>query len=161
MDRGMNKIAADIHEGIRNTLSILGHKIRKGNILLNEQYDETLPPVIAYSGELNQIWTNLIDNALDAMEINKKGTLTIRTEKDRQCVKVTITDDGPGIPDSIKANIFDPFFTTKEVGRGTGMGLETVQQLILKHKGTVKVTSVPGNTTFIVCFPFNSDTITN
>lgn len=161
MDRGAEKMATDIHHGIRNTLSILGHKFRKGNVSLDEKFDETLPSVMAYPGELNQVWTNLIDNALDSMEINKKGRITISTEKDHEFVKVIITDNGPGIPENIKSNIFDPFFTTKEVGKGTGMGLETVQRIILKHKGSVKVQSVPGKTDFTVCFPINSETITN
>jgi len=157
MDRGAEKMPTDIRTGIRNTLSILSHKFRKGNITLDERYDELLPPVMAYTGELNQVWTNLIDNALDSMEVNKKGRIIITTERDRDFVKVTINDDGPGIPGNILANIFDPFFTTKEVGKGTGMGLETVQRIVLKHKGSVKVQSVPGSTTFIVCFPIDSN----
>lgn len=159
MDRGAEKMSTDVHVGIRNTLTILGHKFRKGNVELDERFNEQLPPVMAYPGELNQVWTNLIDNALDSMEVNKSGKITITTEKDREFVKVTITDNGPGIPKNIAANIFDPFFTTKEVGKGTGMGLETVQRIILKHKGTVKVQSVPGNTTFTVCFPIDSNAV--
>jgi len=157
MDRGAEKILTNIHDGIQNTLSILGHKIRKGNIELEQNYNDTLPNIMAYTGELNQVWTNLIDNALDSMEINRKGKISINTEQDREFIKVTITDDGPGIPESIRQNIFDPFFTTKEVGKGTGMGLETVQRIILKHNGSVKVESQPGNTTFTVCFPINGN----
>ncbi|MBE9461927.1 sensor histidine kinase [Dyadobacter subterraneus] len=153
MDRGAEKSASDIHSGISNTLSILGHKLRAGNIELDEIYDRVLPPVMAYTGELNQVWTNLIDNALDSMQVNKKGKLTISTQKDREFVKIMITDNGPGIPETIRSNIFDPFFTTKDVGKGTGMGLETVQRIVLKHKGTVKVQSLPGETTFTVCLP--------
>ncbi|KGO86583.1 hypothetical protein Q765_10180 [Flavobacterium rivuli WB 3.3-2 = DSM 21788] len=155
MDRGAEKIITNIHDGIQNTLSILGHKIRKGNIQLEQNYDSTLPNIMAYTGELNQVWTNLIDNALDSMESNRKGKIIITTEKDREFIKVTITDDGPGIPENIRLNIFDPFFTTKEVGKGTGMGLETVQRIVLKHNGSVKVESVPGVTTFTLCFPVN------
>jgi signal transduction histidine kinase len=161
MDRGSDKMSSNVHDGIRNTLSILGHKIRKGNIVVDEHYDESLPPVMAFIGELNQVWTNLIDNALDAMEGNKKGKLSITTERDRDFVKITISDDGPGIPENIRSKIFDPFFTTKEVGKGTGMGLETVQRIILKHKGSVKVQSAPGNTTFIVCFPIDGNAVAN
>jgi signal transduction histidine kinase len=161
MDRGSEKMASNIHDGIRNTLSILGHKLRKGNVVLDERYDETLPLVIAYTGQLNQVWTNLIDNALNSMEINKKGKIIITTERDREFVKVTINDDGPGIPENIKSKIFDPFFTTKEVGKGTGMGLETVQRIILKHKGSIKVESIPGNTTFVICIPINSAITSN
>ena len=138
-----------------NTLTMLGYKIKKGNITLVEDYDETLPPVNALIGELNQVWTNLIDNALDAMEINGKGTLTIKTEKDNKFVQVFIIDDGPGISDEVKPRIFDPFFTTKEMGKGTGMGLEVVQRIVHQHNGSIKVRSVPGKTEFIVCFPID------
>src|SRR6202000_2172119 len=120
MDRGLDKQYADIHIGIRNTLTMLGYKLKKGNITLVEDFDLTLPPVKAMIGELNQVWTNLIDNALDAMEPNGKGTLTIKTEEDREFVQVFIIDNGPGIPEDIQSQIFDPFFTTKEMGKGTG-----------------------------------------
>ncbi len=155
MDRGSDKQCADIHIGIRNTLTMLGYKIKKGNITLIEDFDEKLPPVYAMIGELNQVWTNLIDNALDAMEINGKGTLTVKTEQDREFVHVFIIDDGPGIPDDIKSRIFDPFFTTKEMGKGTGLGLEVVQRIVHQHNGSIKVNSVPGKTEFVVCFPIN------
>jgi len=152
MDQGKGKDYTDIHEGLRNTLVILQHKIKKGNITVTEQYDDTLPKVKAMVGELNQVWTNLIDNALDAMEVNKKGQLTIHTRRDREFVEVTITDDGPGIPDEIKSQIFDPFFTTKEIGKGTGLGLDVVMRIVQQHRGSVKVNSRPGRTDFIVCF---------
>jgi signal transduction histidine kinase len=155
MDRGSDKQYADIHIGIRNTVKLLGYKFKKGNIALVENYDETLPPVKALIGELNQVWTNLIDNALDAMEANGKGTLTIKTEKERKFVQVSIIDDGPGVSDDIKSKIFDPFFTTKEMGKGTGMGLEVVQRIVHQHNGSIKVKSAPGHTEFIVCFPID------
>ena len=155
MDRGTDKQYADIHTGIGNTLTMLGYKIRHGNITLAEDFDEKLPPVKALIGELNQVWTNLIDNALDAMEINGKGTLTIITEKEQQFVQVTIMDDGPGIPPEELPMIFDPFFTTKDIGKGTGMGLEVVQRIVQQHNGTIKVKSKPGQTEFIVCFPID------
>jgi len=152
MDQGKGKEYTDIHEGLRNTLIILQHKIKKGNVMVTEQYDDTLPKVKAMVGELNQVWTNLIDNALDAMEINGKGQLTIHTRRDREFVEVTITDDGPGISDEIKSQIFDPFFTTKEIGKGTGLGLDVVMRIVQQHRGSVKVNSRPGRTDFIVCF---------
>jgi signal transduction histidine kinase len=155
MGRGMAKEYADIHIGIRNTLIMLGYKIKKGNITLVEEFDETLPPVKAMIGELNQVWTNLIDNALDAMEPNSQGTLTIKTERDRQFVQVSVSDDGPGIPADIKPKIFDPFFSTKEMGKGTGMGLEVVKRIVHQHSGSIKVQSEPGKTEFIVCFPID------
>jgi signal transduction histidine kinase len=155
MDQGQDKQFADIHIGIWNTLKMLLYKIKKGNITMVKEFDKTLPPVKAMIGELNQVWTNLIDNALDAMEPNGRGTLTIRTERDREFVQVSIIDDGPGIPEEIRSRIFDPFFTTKELGKGTGMGLETVQRIVNQHRGSIKVQSTPGHTAFIVCFPIN------
>jgi signal transduction histidine kinase len=155
MDRGADKQYADIHIGIGNTLTMLGYKLRKSNITLTEDFDKTLPPVKALIGELNQVWTNLIDNALDAMEPNCKGVLTIKTERDKNFVQVTIMDNGPGIPDDLKSRIFDPFFTTKEMGKGTGMGLEVVQRIVNQHNGSIKVKSKPGQTEFIVCFPID------
>jgi signal transduction histidine kinase len=155
MDRASDKQEADIHTGLRNTLTMLGYKLRKGNIELVEDYDTALPKVKAMIGELNQVWTNLIDNALDAMEVNKKGVLTIKTERDKEFVRVLIIDNGPGIPDEIKPSIFDPFFTTKDPGKGTGLGLDVVSRIVQQHKGSIKVKSEPGHTAFEVCFPIN------
>jgi signal transduction histidine kinase len=155
MDRGNDKEYTDIHSGIRNTLTMLMHRIRKGNVEIAEEYDTTLPRVKAFVGELNQVWTNLIDNALDAMELNKKGILRIRTERDREFVKVLVTDNGPGIPEDVRSKIFDPFFTTKEIGKGTGLGLDVVTRIVKQHNGSIKVKSVPGETTFVVCFPID------
>ena len=155
MDQGKGKEATDIHSGIRNTLTMLQYRLRKGNITLVEEFDEGLPPVFALVGELNQVWTNLIDNALDAMEPSGKGQLTIRTERDHDSVKVSVIDNGPGIPADIQSRIFDPFFTTKDIGKGTGLGLDVVMQIVRQHQGSVKVQSEPGRTAFIVCFPIN------
>ncbi|MGZ3751282.1 MAG: ATP-binding protein [Mucilaginibacter sp.] len=155
MDQGQDKQYADIRIGIKNTLQMLIYKIKKGNITMVKEFDETLPPVKALIGELNQVWTNLIDNALDAMEANGKGTLTIKTERDREFVKISIIDDGPGIPEEIQSRIFEPFFTTKEMGKGTGLGLEVVNRIVLQHNGSIKVNSVPGRTAFVVCFPID------
>ena len=156
MDRAQDKQFADIHAGIRNTLTMLGYKIRKNNIIVHEEYDETLPPVKGLIGELNQVWTNLIDNAIDAMEVNQKGILTIKTEKDGAFVQTSFINDGPEIPPEIISSIFDPFFTTKPMGKGTGMGLEVVQRIIHQHNGSVKVKSGLGHTEFIVCFPLDN-----
>lgn len=155
MDQGQEKQYADIRIGIKNTFQMLIYKIKKGNISVVKEFDETLPPVKAQIGELNQVWTNLIDNALDAMESSGKGTLTIKTERDREFVQVSIIDDGPGIPEEIQSRIFDPFFTTKEMGKGTGMGLEVVQRIVRQHNGSIKVISEPGRTEFRVCFPID------
>lgn len=155
MDRGHDKEYTDVHSGIRNTLTMLTHKLRKGNVEVVEHYNTSLPLVKAYVGELNQVWTNLMDNALDAMEVNKKGTLEIKTERDKEFVKVSVIDNGPGIPADIKSRIFDPFFTTKEIGKGTGLGLDVVMRIVNQHKGSIKLNSVPGRTEFIVCFPID------
>ena len=156
MDQGKGKELTDIHTGIDNTLTMLGYKLKKGNIEVVREFDLQLPKIMALVGELNQVWTNLIDNALDAMQDVGRGRLTIRTEKDHEFVKVSIIDNGPGIPDEIKTRIFDPFFTTKDIGKGTGMGLDVVSRIVNQHHGSVKVTSEPGLTEFIVCFPMLS-----
>jgi signal transduction histidine kinase len=157
MDQGHDKQFADIHSGIRNTLNMLQYKIRKGNVEVGQHFDTSLPPVKAMIGELNQVWTNLIDNALDAMEASGKGVLEIRTVRDRADVQVSVIDNGPGIPDNIRSSIFDPFFTTKEIGKGTGMGLDVVTRIVGQHRGSIKVSSVPGRTEFLVCFPINGE----
>jgi signal transduction histidine kinase len=154
MDQGKGKELIDVHTGIENTLTMLQYKLRKGNIEVVREFDGQLPKVMALVGELNQVWTNLIDNALDAMEAVGRGRLTIRTEKDDEFVKVSIIDNGPGIPEEIRSRIFDPFFTTKDIGKGTGMGLDVVSRIVNQHHGSVKVSSEPGNTVFIICFPF-------
>ncbi|MFD0765706.1 ATP-binding protein [Mucilaginibacter lutimaris] len=157
MDRDTDKQPLDIHAGIRNTLTMLNYKLRKGNIEVVENFDLKLPLVKALAGELNQVWTNMIDNAIDAMEENGKGVLTISTKLDRDFVCVYIKDDGVGIPEDVQSQVFDPFFTTKDMGKGTGLGLDVVTRIIRQHNGTVKVASVPGNTEFTVCFPLNDN----
>ncbi len=156
MDKETDKQMIDIHTGIRNTLTMLNYKLKKAGISVHENFDATIPKVKAFPGELNQIWTNLIDNAIDAMEINKNGNLDIRTIHDNRFVKVYIRDDGSGIPDDVKDKIFNPFFTTKEMGKGTGLGLDVVSRIIRQHNGSVKVKSEPGATEFEVCFPMNN-----
>ena len=155
MDQGKGKELTDIRDGIRNTLTMLHYKFKKGNVQLTEEYDETLPRICAMVGELNQVWTNLIDNALDAMEPAGRGQLTIRTEMERDWAKTAIIDNGPGIPAEIQTRIFDPFFTTKDIGKGTGLGLDVVSRIVGQHHGSIRVRSKPGETIFIVCFPIN------
>jgi signal transduction histidine kinase len=155
MDQGKGKELIDIHTGIENTLTMLNHKLKKGNTEVIREFDYQLPKIMALVGELNQVWTNLIDNALDAMEAVGRGRLTIRTEKDHEFLKVSIIDNGPGIPEEIKSRIFDPFFTTKDIGKGTGMGLDVVSRIVVgQHHGFVRAESEPGHTVFTVCFPF-------
>ncbi len=153
MDKDADRQMVNIHTGIRNTLTMLNYKMRKGNISVIENYDETIPAIKAFPGELNQVWTNIIDNAIDAMEVNHKGNLTITSKHDARFVKVYIKDDGPGIPADIQQNIFAPFFTTKEMGKGSGLGLDVVSRIMLQHNGEVKVKSAPGSTEFEVCLP--------
>lgn len=140
----------DVREGLDNTLAIFGHRLRKG-VRLERDYDPALPKISAYGSELNQLWTNLIDNALDAM--GSSGTLRVRAMREGEGVLVEIGDSGPGIPPELQARIFDPFFTTKEVGRGTGLGLETVRRIVEHHKGSIRVESQPGDTRFQVRLP--------
>jgi signal transduction histidine kinase len=154
MDQGKGKERIDIHSGITSTLKIMQYKLKKANVEVVEEFDPELPKVLALVGELNQVWTNLIDNAVDAMESKGKGKLVIRTELDHGFAKVSVIDDGPGIPEEIRSRIFDPFFTTKEIGKGTGLGLDVVQRIVTgQHHGSVKCTSIPGHTEFIVCLP--------
>ena len=155
MDKASDKQIIDIHTGIRNTLTMLNYKLKNANVTVIENYDETIPKVKVFPGELNQVWTNLIDNAVDAMAANKKGNLEIRTAHDSRFVKVYVKDDGPGIEKDIQDKIFDPFFTTKEMGKGTGLGLEVVNRIIRQHNGSVKVNSQRGHTEFEVCLPVN------
>jgi len=140
----------DIHHGIESTLTILGHKLKSGVTVVRD-YAPNLPHICAYGGELNQVWTNLIDNAIDAM--NGKGELRIHTQQVLDRVLVEICDNGPGIPPEIQARIFDPFFTTKGVGQGTGLGLDTACRIAHKHHGDIRVESKPGDTRFQVDLP--------
>lgn len=140
----------DIVHGIENTLTILDHKLRKG-ITVQRQFAPDLPRVTANGSELNQVWTNLIDNAADAMK--GKGVLTIRAMRDADTVAVEIGDNGPGIPEDLQSHIFEQFFTTKPVGQGTGLGLDAARRIVRKLNGTVSFTSVPGDTRFQVRIP--------
>ena len=155
MDRGSDKELVDIHSGIRNTLVMLNYKIKKAGVTLIEEYDESLPPINAMVGELNQVWTNLIDNATDALESQPDPKLTIHTYREKEFVKVAITDNGPGVPPEIRSRIFDPFFTTKSIGKGTGLGLDVVSRIVKQHHGSITLMSEPGKTEFLVCFPIN------
>jgi signal transduction histidine kinase len=141
----------DIHNGIESTLTILAFKLRKKSIQVITEFDRTLPKICAYGAELNQVWTNLIVNAVEAMP--EGGELRIKTWGERMDIWVEVRDSGSGIPDPIQARIFEPFFTTKGVGEGTGLGLDTVQRIVRKHRGEVKVESKPGDTRFVVRLP--------
>jgi signal transduction histidine kinase len=140
----------DVHQGIENTLTMLKFRLKKG-VTVRREYDKTLPQIFAHGSELNQVWTNLIDNAIDAM--GGKGELRIRTSLELDRVLVEIIDNGPGIPEEVKAHMFEPFFTTKEVGEGTGLGLDTVYRIVQSHHGEVRFESKPGMTDFQVRLP--------
>ncbi len=154
MDQAPEKERTDIHPGIRNTLTMLNHKLKKNKILVTENFQPDLPKAAIFVSEMNQVWTNLLDNAIDAMEGQAEARLEIKTRKDREFIVVQIIDNGPGIPKAIQDKIFDPFFTTKAIGKGTGLGLEVVRQIVNQHKGKVEVLSEPGRTEFIICFPY-------
>jgi len=140
----------DIKKGLENTLAIMGHKLKKG-IVVKRDYHATPLLVNSYGSELNQVWTNIIDNAIDAM--HGQGELRIKTCADQDTVLVEIGDSGPGIPPEIRSRIFEPFFTTKGVGEGTGLGLDTTLRIVRKHHGSINVVSKPGDTRFQVRLP--------
>jgi len=146
-------LSVDIHEGLDNTLVIMRSKLKPG-VTVHREYAKDLPTIQAYGSELNQVWTNLIDNAIDAM--NGQGEITLRTSFDDQWISVEVEDQGQGIPEHILPHIFDPFYTTKPVGQGTGLGLNISYNIIVhKHKGQIEVSSQPGKTIFIVRLPRN------
>jgi signal transduction histidine kinase len=142
----------DIHEGLDATLTMLGHKLGD-DIEIVREYDRSVPRISAYPAELNQVWTNLIDNAADAM--GEHGKLTVRTRPERDDrLMVEIGDTGPGVPDEIRGRVFEPFFTTKDVGKGTGLGLDIAWQIVVgRHNGEMRLESEPGNTRFQVILP--------
>ncbi len=153
MDRG-DTVEVDVHEGLETTLVVLGHKLKASEIEIVRDYDRSLPKVTVRGSELNQVWTNLLDNAIDA--VGTRGTITLRTLREGPCLAVEISDDGPGIPTDVIDHVFDPFFTTKDVGKGTGLGLDAAHRIVtVRHDGAITVDSKPGATTFHVRLPLN------
>jgi signal transduction histidine kinase len=153
MDRAEYQ-SADVHELLRSTVMMFGEKFGKdGTVKLVKDMDKTLPELLCYPGDLNQVWTNIIDNAIQAMDGH--GTLTLRTMRENEdMIRVEICDDGPGIPEDIVGSIFNPFFTTKAFGEGTGLGLDLARRIVVeKHHGDLRVQSEPGHTKFIVLLP--------
>src|SRR5215472_41490 len=140
----------DIVKSLETTLTILNHKLKHG-VVVERDYQPVPLLVDSFGSELNQVWTNIIDNAIDAM--HGKGQLRVRTHRDDGCVVIEIGDNGSGIPPDVQPHIFEPFFTTKGVGEGTGLGLDTVQRIVKKHGGSIQVTSQPGDTRFQVFLP--------
>jgi signal transduction histidine kinase len=148
MDRG-GVVEADVHEGLETTLKVLGHKLKHKEIEIRREYDRTLPQLTIYGSELNQVWTNLLANAIDA--VGERGTITVRTRPDGECILVDIADTGPGIPPDIRSRVFEPFFTTKDVGSGTGLGLDTARRIVVeRHGGTMTFDTSEQGTTFHV-----------
>jgi signal transduction histidine kinase len=141
----------DVHKGIESTLLILKYKLKKKNIALTREYAEDLPRIKAYGSELNQVWTNLIVNAIEAM--SEGGKLKVRTKREPIDILVEIRDNGSGIPEDVKRRVFEPFFTTKPVGEGTGLGLDTVARIVRRHRGNIRFESKPGDTCFQVRLP--------
>jgi signal transduction histidine kinase len=141
----------DVTSGLESTLTMLAHKLRDG-VTVVRRYGAEVPEIEAHGGELNQVWTNLIDNAIDAMD--GAGTLTITTSAEGDSVEVEIADTGPGMPPEVAARAFEAFYTTKDVGKGTGLGLDIARRIIVeRHSGTIKIDSQPGETVLRVRIP--------
>lgn len=148
----LKKKNVDLHKGLDNTLTILSHKLKNHQISVIREYALDLPCIQGNGSALNQVWTNIIDNAIDAL--GKEGTIWIRTLKEKDYIVVEIGDKGPGIPPEIQSRIFEPFFTTKEVGKGTGIGLDLAYRIVVgEHNGTIRCFSEPGCTRFMVRLP--------
>ncbi|HEX6388616.1 MAG TPA: ATP-binding protein [Solirubrobacteraceae bacterium] len=142
MDRG-ELVEVDVHEGIDMTLVVLGHKLKHTTIEVVRDYDRAIPKVTVHGSELNQVWTNLLANAIDAL--GDSGTITISTRLDGDCLEVDVADDGPGVAEDVRDRVFDPFFTTKDVGAGTGMGLDTSRRIVVdRHRGSLTLHDAPG-----------------
>jgi signal transduction histidine kinase len=154
LDRGAKQLV-DVHQGLEDTLQLMSHRLKQG-VKVNRVYDRTLPKIQAYGSELNQVWTNLIDNAIDAMD--GTGTIEIVTKNDGNRLIVKIIDSGTGIPPEIQSRIFEPFFTTKSVGKGSGLGLDTVRRIVEnRHRGSISLESLSNKTCFTIYLPVGSE----
>jgi signal transduction histidine kinase len=154
LDRAPHQ-SVDLHEGLKATLVMLAGKKPEG-VRIVKDFDRTLPHVPAYAAELNQVWTNLIENAIDA--VDGDGTITIRTALDGDYALVEVIDTGPGVPEELRRRVFEPFFTTKGVGQGTGLGLDVSWRVVVKrHGGDLRVVSEPGDTHFQVRLPLRDN----
>jgi signal transduction histidine kinase len=142
----------DVVKSLETTLTILNHKLKQG-VAVQREYERAPLLVNSFGSELNQVWTNIIDNAIDAM--SGKGELRVRTYRQDSCAVIEIRDNGPGIPPEIQPHIFEPFFTTKGVGEGTGLGLDTAQRIVKKHRGSIHVSSSARETCFQVWLPLS------
>jgi len=151
LDHAPDKQPTDVRQGIDSTLIMLGHELKAKSIRVVREDTKDLPLITAHPGELNQVWTNLIDNAIVALPA--EGELRVETAREAAHVVVRVIDNGPGIPPEIQPRIFEPFFTTKGVGEGTGLGLDIAQRIVRQHAGQIDVESRPGRTAFTVRFP--------
>jgi signal transduction histidine kinase len=154
-DQAPERQRIDVSQGIDQTLVMLGHAVRAKNVEVVRDYGD-VPDVCAFPGEINQVWTNLLDNALDA--VPDGGHIEISTSIEGELVCVRVTDNGSGMPEEVRARIFEPFFTTKEPGSGTGLGLDIVRRIVDQHEGRITVESEPGRTSFEVCLPVEAPT---
>ena len=153
MDQNPDKQPVNLHQGLETTLSVLAHALKKKNVRLSRRFASDLPEVPGLAGELNQVWTNLLDNAIDA--VSDGGEIEIETGREGDWLVVKITDDGAGIAEDARSRIFEPFYTTKAVGEGTGLGLDIVRRIVEQHAGEVTVASEPGRTVFSVRLPLS------
>jgi len=151
MDRSPEHKPTDVREGIDSTLTLLSHKLKKKSIQVVRDYEDDLPLIEAHAGELNQVWTNLVDNAIDA--VDDGGEVRIEAHRNNGHLDVSIIDSGHGIPEDIRNRIFEPFFTTKGVGEGTGLGLDIAMRIVQTHRGSMTVDSQPGRTNVLVRLP--------
>jgi signal transduction histidine kinase len=146
----------DIHAGIDDTLKLFSYKLKRAGIEVVRQYDRSLPHITVHGSELNQVWTNLMANAVEAMSPQGHGRITIHTTRENDNIVVEIGDTGPGILRDLQSRIWEPFFTTKGVGEGTGLGLDTTRRIVVRqHHGDISVTSQPGDTRFRISLPIN------
>jgi signal transduction histidine kinase len=151
MDRQGDIAELDLHEGLDNTPSLFGHRIRDRGVVLKRAFSAELPRIPGSATELNQVWANLISNAIDAA--GEGGHVTVRTFLEGTTAIVEVVDDGPGIPQNLQDRIWEPFFTTKPVGQGTGLGLDISRRIVEEHGGEITLESAPGNTRFAVRLP--------
>jgi signal transduction histidine kinase len=146
----------DRHEGLESTLTNLSDKLKTGSITVTREYDRTLPRISAYGGELNQVWTNIIDNGIDVIG-ERHGNILLRKKRENNNIVVEISDDGPGIPQNIQSRIFEQFLTIKGVGKGTGLGLSISYRIIVEmHKGNISFISKPGDIRFEIRLPMKN-----
>lgn len=153
MDSEPSMEFVDLHKGVNSTITMLKFKFKRKQVAIEKAMDPNLPHVKALEGELNQVWTNLISNALDALPDDGTGKFIVRSYRRRNNICLEFEDNGTGIPKDIQSRIFEPFFTTKGIGEGTGMGLDIVHRVLKRHGGSITVESEPGRTCFLVCFP--------